>query len=156
MVFKLNSRWPETRVCCPKTLCSGHLENKGVVGTLPGIETQGSYVAVVFKLNSRWPETTVCCPKTLCSGHLENKGAVGTLLGIETQGSYSAATRYSTSSSLSVNRSIASTHAQQSTALKSHSCFELVWVCKRYSNIVFIRTQASFRRALRYFTYSTP
>ena len=126
MVFKLNSTWPETRVCCPKTLCSGHLENKGVVGTLPGIETQGSYVAVVFKLNSRWPETTVCCPKTLCSGHLENKGVVGTLLGIETQGSYSAATRYSTSSSLSVNRSIASTHAQQSTALKSHSCFELV------------------------------
>ena len=145
MVFKLNSRWPETRVCCPKTLCSGHLENKGVVGTLPGIETQGSYVAVVFKLNSRWPETTVCCPKTLCSGHLENKGVVGTLLGIETQGSYSAATRYSTSSSLSVNRSIASTHAQQSTALKSHSCFELVSVCKRYSNIVFIRTQGSFR-----------
>ena len=47
----------------------------------------------------------------------EWKGVVGTLL---------AATRYSTSSSLSVNRSIASTHAQQSTALKSHSCFELV------------------------------
>ena len=81
MVFKLNSRWPETRVCCPKTLCSGHLENKGVVGTLPGIDTQGSYVAVVFfKLNSRWPETTVCCPKTLCSGHLENKGLVATIL----------------------------------------------------------------------------
>ena len=73
MVLKLNSRWPETRVCCPKTLCAGHLENKGVVGTLPGIETQGSYVAVVFKLNSRWPETTVYCPETLCSGHLENK-----------------------------------------------------------------------------------
>ena len=136
MVFKLNSRWPETRVCCPKTLCAGHLENKGVVGTLPGIETQGSYVAVVFKLNSRWPETTVCCPEALCSGHLENKGVVGTLL---------AATRYSTSSPLSVNRSIASTHAQQSTALKSHSCFELVWVCKRFGNIVFVRTQASFR-----------
>ena len=56
MVFKLNSRWPETRVCCPKTLCSGHIENKGVVGTLPGIDTQGSYVAVVFRLNSRWPD----------------------------------------------------------------------------------------------------
>ena len=80
MVLKLNSRWPETRVCCPKTLCAGHLENKGVVGTLPGIEAQGSYVAVVFKLNSRWPETTVYCPETLCSGHLENKGVVGTLL----------------------------------------------------------------------------
>ena len=80
MVFKLKSRWPETRVCCPKTLCSGHLENKGVVGTLPGIDTQGSYVAVVFKLHSRWPETTVCCPKTLCSGHLENKGLVATTL----------------------------------------------------------------------------
>ena len=117
MVLKLNSRWPETRVCCPKTLCAGHLENKGVVGTLPGIETQGSYVAVVFKLNSTWPETTVYCPEILCSGHLEKKGVVGTLL---------AATKYSTSSSLSVNRSIASLHAQQSTALKSHSCFELV------------------------------
>ena len=56
----------------------------------------------------------------------EWKGVVGTLPGIETQGSYSAATRYSTSSSLSVIRSITSTHAQQSTALKSHSCFELV------------------------------
>ena len=56
----------------------------------------------------------------------EWKGVVGTLPGIVTQGSYSAATRYSTSSSLSVNRSITSTHAQQSTALKSHSCFELV------------------------------
>ena len=80
MVLKLNSRWPETRVCCPKTLCAGQIESKGVVGTLPGIETQGSYVAVVFKLNSRWPETTVYCPETLCSGHLENKGVVGTLL----------------------------------------------------------------------------
>ena len=79
-----------------------------------------------FKINSRWPETRACCPKALFSGHLENKGVVGTLPGIETQGSYSAATRYSTSSSLSVNRSITSTHAQQSTALKSHSCFELV------------------------------
>ena len=56
----------------------------------------------------------------------EWKGVVGRLQGIETQGSYSAATRYSTSSSLSVNRSKTSTHAQQSTALKSHSCFELV------------------------------
>ena len=56
----------------------------------------------------------------------EWKGVVGTLPGIETQGSYSAATRYSTSSSLSVNRLRTSTHAQQSTALKSHSCFELV------------------------------
>ena len=28
--FKLNSRWPETRVCCPKTLCSGHLKNEGL------------------------------------------------------------------------------------------------------------------------------
>ena len=36
----------------------------------------------------------------------EWKGVVGTLPGIETQGSYSAATRYSTSSSLSVNGSI--------------------------------------------------
>ena len=45
----------------------------------------------------------------------EWKGVVGTLPGIETQGSYSAATRYSTSSSLS------STHAQQSTALKPHA-----------------------------------
>ena len=36
----------------------------------------------------------------------EWKGVVGTLPGIETQGSYSAATRYSTSSSLSVNRSL--------------------------------------------------
>ena len=153
MIFKLNSRWPETRVCCPKTLCSGHLENKGVVGTLPGIETQGSYVAVVFKLNSRWPETTVCCPETLCSGHLENKGTVccpetlcsGHLENKGVVGTLLAATRYSTSSSLSVNRSIASTHAQQSTALKSHSCFELVWVCKRFGNIVFVQTQASFR-----------
>ena len=34
----------------------------------------------------------------------EWKGVVGRLQGIETQGSYSAATRYSTSSSLSVNR----------------------------------------------------
>ena len=81
---------------------------------------------MVFKLHSSWPETRVCCPKTLCSGQFENEGVVGTLPGIETQGSYSAATRYSTSSSLSVNRSITSTHAQQSTALKSHSCFELV------------------------------
>ena len=72
---------------------------------------------MVFKLYSRWPETRVCCPETLCSGHLENKGVVGTLPGIETQGSYSADTRYSTSSSLFVNRSITSTHAQQSTAL---------------------------------------
>ena len=56
----------------------------------------------------------------------EWKGVVGTLQGTETQGSYSAATRYSTSSSLSVNRSRTSTHAQQPTALKSHSCFELV------------------------------
>ena len=48
----------------------------------------------------------------------EWKGVVGTLPGIDTQGSYSAATRYSTSSSPSVNRSITSTHAQQSTALK--------------------------------------
>ena len=56
------------------------LKKKGVVGTLPGIDTQGSYVAVVFKLNSRWPETTVYCPKTLCSGHLENKGLVATIL----------------------------------------------------------------------------
>ena len=56
----------------------------------------------------------------------EWKGVVGTLQGIETQGSHSAATRYSTSSSLSVNRLRTSTHAQQSTALKSHSCFELV------------------------------
>ena len=56
----------------------------------------------------------------------EWKGVVGTLPGIETQCSYSAATRYGTSSSLSVNRSITFTHAQQSTALKSHSCFELV------------------------------
>ena len=51
----------------------------------------------------------------------EWKGVVGTLPGIDTQGSYSAATRYSTSSSLSVNRSITSTHAQQSTALKPHA-----------------------------------
>ena len=51
----------------------------------------------------------------------EWKGVVGTLPGIETQGSYGAATRYSTSSSLSVNRSITSTHAQQSTALKPHA-----------------------------------
>ena len=51
----------------------------------------------------------------------EWKGVVGTLAGIETQGSYSAATRYSTSGSLSVNRSITSTHAQQSTALKPHA-----------------------------------
>ena len=69
-----------TNETSPKTLCSGHIENKGVVGTLPGIDAQGSYVAVVFKLNSRWPETTVCCPKTLCSGHLENKGLVATIL----------------------------------------------------------------------------
>ena len=82
---------------------------------------------MVFKLNSRWPETRVCCPKTLCSGQLENKGVVGTLPGkrprvaiVQLPGNYS------TSSSLSVNRSITSTHAQQSTALKSHSCFELV------------------------------
>ena len=81
---------------------------------------------MVFKLYLRWPETRVSCPKTFSSGHLENKGVVGTLLGIETQGSYNAATRYSISSSLSVNRSITSTHAQQSTALKFHSCFELV------------------------------
>ena len=39
----------------------------------------------------------------------EWKGVVGTLPGIDTQGSYRAATRYSTSSSLSVNRSITST-----------------------------------------------
>ena len=43
----------------------------------------------------------------------EWKGVVGTLPGIETQGSYSAATRYSTSSSLSVNSPITSTHAPQ-------------------------------------------
>ena len=46
--------------------------------------------------------------------------------GIDTQGNYNSVTRYSTSSSLSVNRSITFTHAQQSTALKSHSCFELI------------------------------
>ena len=51
----------------------------------------------------------------------EWKGVVGTLPGIETQGSYSAATRYSTSSSLSVNGSITSAHTQQSTALKPHA-----------------------------------
>ena len=49
------------------------------------------------------------------------------LHGIDTQGSYNSVTRYSTSSSLSVSRSITSTHVQQSTALKSHSCFELMW-----------------------------
>ena len=51
---------------------------------------------------------------------------VGTLPGIDTQGSSSAVTRYSTSSSLSINRSITFTHAQQSAALKSHSCIELI------------------------------
>ena len=63
---------------------------------------------------------------------------------IDTQGSYNSVTRYSTSSSLSVNRSITFTHAQQSTALKFHSCFELIYVCKRYSNITFMRTQGSY------------
>ena len=48
-------------------------------------------------------------------------GVAGTLPGIDTQGSYSAATRYSTSSALSINRSITFTHAQQSAALKSHA-----------------------------------
>ena len=43
----------------------------------------------------------------------EWKGVVGTLPGIEPQGSYSAVTRYSTSNSLFVNRSITSTHAQR-------------------------------------------
>ena len=52
----------------------------------------------------------------------EWKGVVGTLPGIETQGSYSAATRYSTSSSLSINRSRTFTHAQQSTALNLYRC----------------------------------
>ena len=56
----------------------------------------------------------------------EWQGVVGTLPGIDTQGSYSAVTRYSTSSSLSINRSITFTHAQQTTALKSHLCFELL------------------------------
>ena len=42
------------------------------------------------------------------------------------------------------------THAQQTTALKSHSCFELAWVCKRYSNIAFIRTQGSYNSVPRY------
>ena len=56
----------------------------------------------------------------------EWKGVVGILQGRETWGSYSAATRYSTSNSLSVNRLRTSTHAQQATALKPYSCFDLV------------------------------
>ena len=52
--------------------------------------------------------------------------SAGALPGIDTQGSYNSVTRYSTSNSLSVNRSITFTHAQQSTALRSHSCFELI------------------------------
>ena len=39
MVFKQYSRWLETRVCCPKTLCSGHLENEGLRSESKGVST---------------------------------------------------------------------------------------------------------------------
>ena len=71
-----------------------------------------------------------CTPYTPCAFSAPRSYSAGALPGIDTQGSYNSDTRYSTSSSLSVNRSITFTHAQQSTALKSHSCFEL-YTCVR-------------------------
>ena len=49
--------------------------------------------------------------------------SAGALPGIDSQGSYTSVARYSTSSSLSVSRSITFTHVQQSTALKSHGFY---------------------------------
>ena len=115
MVFKLNSWWPETRVCCPKTLCSGHLQNEGLRSESKGLSTSSLPSLCRVDKGAR--------PFSESSGfelfEFLLKGIVGECVTTRSKSIKASPSR------VYVYLSRA-THAQQTTAMKSHSCFELV------------------------------